>query len=94
MNFDQALTAMREGKKVRALHWLPGQYIELRGGAIVGTCGRGYDAEINDLLSIEGWEISEATRQLSWSQIQEVIHKYHNREYGHYEARVDLGFED
>jgi len=95
MNFEQALAAMREGKKVRALHWIPMQYIELKDGAIVGTCGREYDADINDLLSIPAWEIMEVTRELSWAQIQEVIRKYHNKPlYTICDARTELGFED
>lgn len=58
MKFEEALAAMREGKKVRLSGWLENSYIFLRKDFFVEENGSGYEIPNSQILD-EDWEIYE-----------------------------------
>ncbi len=55
MKFEEVIQALRDGKKIRRLNWINGDYIKSNNGSIEDEDGEDYDL-VNGIL-YDNWEI-------------------------------------
>lgn len=64
MKFEEVLTALREGKRVRRTFWSPSHYIELNGTLFYDNAtSKDYNFTLND-FTCNNWEIVKRKRKV------------------------------
>ena len=87
MKFEEVLSALREGKKIRRAFWWGGHYLKLVSNGIIDQDGKSLTFGKEDLIA-DDWEVVKETkkvrlRDLTWKQYTEWVEN-HCQEYNEY----------